>query len=195
MGKRVKTFDADELHWYALDVARQKEYVTGHIFNRMGCVTFIPTEMRFRKKNRYTKGKLEVAHAAVPGVIFVGFPSYPNWYRVMSMHLVNGVLSLNDSPSRIQTASKEWMDYRSHQVDGHLVIERHMVKFKGEDVERSAALIKVQGRGVIRAPWMLKGKASADRPLVIKVEGERARILRTILGGAAPVPQKQLEAA
>jgi len=193
--KRVKTFDDDELHWYALDVVRQKEYVSGFIFNRMGCVTFIPTEMRFRKKNRYSKGKLEVAFPSLPGVVFVGFPGEPDWYRVMSMHLVNGVLSLDNKPRRIQTASMDWINYRARQTDGQLVLERHKVKFKGEDVERSVALVQVQGRGVIRAPWLLKEKAAASRPVVIAVQGERKRILHSLLRDATPAVVEKLEAA
>lgn len=196
MMTRKKTFDEDELHWYALDVVRQKEYVSGYIFNRMGCMTFIPTEMRFRKKNRYSKGKLEVAFPALPGVVFVGFPGTPDWYRVMSMHLVNGVLSLDNTPRRIQTSTKDWMDYRSRQTDGQLVLERHKVKFKGEEVERSVSLVRVQGRGVIRAPWLLKEKASANRPVVVKAQGERKRILHSLLLGApAVVEEEKLEAA
>lgn len=190
--KHLTKFEADALHWYAFDVVRQKEYVAGLILNRMGCMTFIPTEMRFRKKNRYSKSKIEVAHAGIPGVVFAGFATAPNWYRVMSLHLVNGVLSIDDKPWRIDTAGKEWIRYRSKQIDGQLVVERHRVMFRGAEVERSAALVQVQGRGVIRAPWALKGKAGSDRPVIIKLTGERARMLYSILPG---VPQPVLQAA
>lgn len=190
--RRHHEFESDELHWYAIDVARQKEYVAGFLFNRMECMTFIPTEMRFRKKNRYAKGKIEVAFAAIPGVVFVGFVGTPNWYRVMSMHLVNGVLSTDGRARRIDPTSKDWLHYRAHQLDGQLVIERHKVLFKGQEVERSAALVQVQGRGVIRSPWSLKNKAGGDRPIVIRVAGERGRIMKVLFG--AP-EQEGLEAA
>lgn len=183
---RSDAFTDDELHWYAIDVARQKEYLAGHMFQRRGCMTFIPTEMRFRKKNRYTKGKLEVAHAAIPGTIFVGFTASPDWYNVMGMNLVNGVLSLDGRPRRIDTASRGWITYRAHQLDGALTIERHKVKVRvGKDevveIERSAALIRVQGRDVIRTQSNLKAKANSHRPVVIRAAGERARILGEIL--------------
>lgn len=188
-------FDADELHWYAIDVVRQKEYLAGYQFQRRGCMTFIPTEMGFRKKNRYTKGKVEVARPGIPGTIFVGFPTAPDWYRVMSMHLVNGVLSTDDRPRRIDTASREWLEYRSRQLDGTLTLERHMVKVRvdGEEVEveRSVALIRVQGRDVIRTHANLKAKANAQRPVVIRAAGERARLLGAILSASRPetIPQ------
>lgn len=190
-----KHFEGDELHWYAIDVVRQKEYLAGYQFQRRGCMTFIPTEMGFRKKNRYTKGKLEVARPGMPGTIFVGFPAAPNWYEVMNMNLVNGVLSLDDRPRRIDTASREWVNYRAHQLDGSLSIERHKVKVKvdGEEaeVERSVALIRVQGRDVIRTHGNLKAKAGSHRPVVIRAAGERARVLGAILEASAKseIPQ------
>jgi hypothetical protein len=183
-------FFADELHWYAIDVLRQKEYLAGHLFQRRGCMTFIPTDMGFRKKNRYTKGKMEVARPALPGTIFVGFPGAPNWYEVMSMNLVNGVLSLDDAPRRIDTGSREWTLYRSRQLDGALTIERHKVALKVDgvevEIERSVALIRVQGRDVIRTHANLKAKAAHNRPVVITAAGQRARTLGGILQNASP---------
>ena len=189
-----REFEHDELHWYALDVTRQKEYVAGLIFNRLGWVTFIPTATRFRKRSRYVKSELpnlEVAYPALPGVVFVGFPRAPEWFRVMSIHLVNGVLSTDDRPRRIDTASKDWLRYRAHQLDGQLVVERHKMLHRGTEVERSAALVQVQGRGVIRSPLTIKNKASSDRPLavqphrgpaIVPLMGERARIIYSLFG-------------
>lgn len=189
MTRGRKTFGADELHWYALDVVRQKEFVAGYLLQKRGCMTFIPTETRFRKRNRYARGgKLEVAYAAIPGTIFVGFPGEPNWFEVMNMHLVNGVLSVDDQPRRIDTASAEWLDYRGHQRDGSLVLEKQVIRFKGEDVERTASLIHMQGRGVLRSPLSIKAKASSDRPVVIRAAGERARALGALLSNKTPQP-------
>lgn len=187
-----KQFDADELHWYAIDVVRQKEYLAGHMFQRRGCMTFIPTEMGFRKKNRYTKGKMEVARPGIPGTIFVGFPGAPNWFSVMDMNLVNGVLSLDDKPRRIDTASREWVNYRAHQLDGAMTVERHKVEVKVDgvevEIERSFALIRVQGRDVLRSHSNLKAKAAHNRPVVIRAAGERARALGALLQNATPQP-------
>lgn len=184
-------FDDDELHWYALDVVRQKEYVAGFLLNKMGAMTFIPTETRFRKKTRHTKGKIEVAYAAFAGTVFAGFPSAPNWLKVRSVGLVNGVLSIPDSdgrlcPRRIDTASWDWIRYRAQQTDGQLTIERHrmLTRVRGLgmiEMERSVPLISVQGKGVIRSPAMLRNKASSDRPMVIRAAGERARMLGAML--------------
>lgn len=179
--KERKVFDADDFHWYALDVVRQKEYVAGFLLQRYGCVTFIPTRMAFQKKTRYAKGKIEVARPDLPGVVFCGFPSEPNWYKLMNMHLVNGVLSVDGKARRIDTASKEWLDYRGRQLDGSLTIETQDMKYRGHDVKRSVALVQVQGRGVIRSPLSLKAKAAIDRPIVITASGERARRLGALL--------------
>jgi len=190
--KKRRQFDDDELHWYALDVVRQKEFLAGYFLQKRGCVTFIPTETRFRKRNRYTKGgKLEVAYANIPGTIFVGFDGPPNWFEVMNMSLVNGVLSIDDKPHRIDTTSQEWLDYRGHQLDGSLVVEKQIIRFKGQDVERSAALIHMQGRGVLRSHLSIKAKASSDRPVVIRAAGARARAIGALLSNASPQPLRQ----
>jgi hypothetical protein len=190
MGKR-REFDDDEAHWYALDVMRQKEYVAAYLLQRrFGCMTFVPTQTRFRKRSRYVKSaqsKIEVAYPAVPGVVFCGFPAAPEWFHVMGMHLVNGVLSMDGRPHRIETASREWIDYRAHQLDGSMTIERQVFLYGGGEVERSVKLIQIQGRGVIRSPLSIKARAGGDRPLVvIRAAGERARQLGAILGGKQP---------
>src|SRR5690554_3496430 len=141
-----------ETHWYALDVLRQKEYLAGHILQRMGCQTFIPTETKFRRKNRYAKKKTEIAFAALPGVVFAGFSGPPNWYDVMRLSVVTGVLSLDGKPRRIRTDTKEWVAYRSSQLDGHMVVERVKSLYRGQEIDRSQKSIFVQGRGILRAP-------------------------------------------
>jgi len=194
MGQK-RAYDEDELHWYALDVARQKEYVAGYLLNKMGAMTFIPTETKFRKKTHHSKGKIEVAYAAFGGLVFAGFPAAPNWLRIRAIGLINGVLSIPDSqgrvyPRRIDTSSREWINYRARQTDGQLTIERHRmpVRIDGHtvEIERSVPLISVQGKGVIRSPAMLKNKASADRPMVIRAAGERARMLSAMLAKDSP---------
>lgn len=184
-----RRFDDDELHWYALDVVRQKEFVAGLIFNKRGWVTFIPTETRFRKKNRYTKSKgLEVAHPEIPGTVFVGFPTAPNWFEVMKIHLVNGVCSPDRRIRRIDTCSRDWLRYRARRLDGQLVLERHKVEVRVEgeicEVERTVPMVRVQGRAAVRAPWHLKSKAGADRPLVITMAGTRAEKLKGMFASA-----------
>lgn len=188
MAKRV--FEDDELYWYALDVVRQKEFLAGYLFNKQGWMTFIPTQTGFRKKNRYTKGTVEVVRPALPGMVFVGFPVLPPWLQVMSMNLVNGVLSVPDSqgrvyPRRIDTASRQWIDYRGSQLDGQMTLERQIVLHRGQEVEKVVPLISVQGRGVVRSGMSLKAKAASDRPLVIRAAGERAKMIGGMLAGAA----------
>lgn len=184
-------FDDDELHWYALDVVRQKELVAGYIFNKRGWQTFIPVDLRFQKKNKYAKSKIEVARPSLPGTVFVGFPAAPDWYHVMSLHLVNGVLSTDSRPRRIDTASRDWLGYRARQLDGQLVLEKQLVMYRGQEVERTAALVQVQGRGVIRSPLSLKTKAGADRPVVITVAGERARQIGALLDARKSVDTQE----
>jgi transcription antitermination factor NusG len=216
-----RQFRDDERHWYALDVVRQKEYVAGHIFNRLGWETFIPTTTRYRKRNRYAKAKVEVAYAALPGVVFVGFPEAPDWYRVMGMHLVNGVLSVDDRPRRIDVNDREWLAYRDSQNDGHLVIEkvkqnRYVKALQARtDVDVSTSSIHVEGRGILRAPEVQRHMKSnrefgqgdkvmvSDGPFrfsigtVMQIAGPRANVLLPLFGGETEIdfPLGDLEAA
>jgi hypothetical protein len=185
-----RKFDDDELHWYAIDVMRQKEFLAGYFFNKRGCMTFIPTMTKFQKRSRYAKSKVEVVRAEFPGVVFVGFPKPPNWFEVMSMSLVNGVLSIPDSmgrvyPRRIDTSSRDWLDYRSSRLDGQMTLERQIIIHRGQEVEKTVQLVHVQGRGVIRSSSSLKAKASSDRPVIITAAGERAKMLGGMLTAAA----------
>jgi hypothetical protein len=189
-----RKFQDDELHWYAIDVMRQKEFLAGYFFNKRGCMTFIPTMTKFQKRSRYAKGKVEV-----PGTVFVGFPEAPNWFQVMSMNLVNGVLSVPDSmgrvyPRRIDTASRDWINYRSTRLDGQMTLERQIIVYKGQEVEKTVQLVHVQGRGVIRSSTSLKAKASKDRPVVVRAAGERARMLGGLLGAAADTSCREVAA-
>lgn len=196
-GKRH--YGDDGVRWYALDVARQKEYLAGYILNRMGFETFIPTETRWRKRNRYAKAKVEIAFAAVPGVIFVALPLCPDWLRVMGISVVTGVLSIGDVPTPVD--AEELGRYRATQLDGRMVVERRRVRAKGGgEVERSERLIHVQGRGVLRAPKEQRHMRSnrevhvgehatiAEGPFrfvtvtVQKIAGERARVLLPLFG-------------
>lgn len=181
-----RKFADDELHWYAIDVVRQKEFLAGYFFNKRGCMTFIPTETKFQKRSRYAKGKIEVVRPEFPGTIFVGFPGEPNWFDVMSMNLVNGALSLPDAsgmvyPRRIDTASREWLRYRATRLDGQMTLERQLIIYRGQEVEKTVALVHVQGRGVIRSSTSLKAKASGNRPVVVTAAGERAKMLGGML--------------
>lgn len=203
------------MHWYALDVVRQKEYLAGRILQRrMGCATFIPTETRWRKPNRFAKSKREVAFAALPGTIFAGFPGGPDWLKLFDVPLVTGVLSIGDRPMRIRTDDKDWVRYRGSQLDGYLVVERVKGTYKGEAVWRSQSGIHVQGRGVLRAPkeqqHMRTKKEFAvgdevmvtDGPLrfnagkVKRIDGVRATVLMPLFGGVeTSIPLDGLEAA
>lgn len=215
---RQPASDDDDVRWYALDVARQKEYLAGYFLNRMGYPTFIPTETRWRKKNRYTKAKVEIACAAVPGVIFVALPIIPPWGRILGLSLVSAVLSIADTPVAIDTA--ELWRYRSQQLDGRLVIERVKLRSRGAEVDRSQRSIFVQGRGILRAPKEQRHMRSkrevhvggnavfAEGPfrfVTVKVEkivGARAQVLLPLFGsseGAAggvrmTVPLEDVEA-
>lgn len=178
-GQPVATnYEPDELRWYALDVMRQREYVAGLMLSRRGCVTYIPTETHTRRRSRYARNKIEVAQPIIPGVVFCGFPGQPEWFHIMRIHLVNGVLSLDGQPRRFDTAGKDWLDFRAHNLDGFMRIERHEVETPIGKVQRSVPVIEVQGKGVIRTHASVKTEAGRNRPVV------RSGVIRTVTPNA-----------
>jgi transcription antitermination factor NusG len=201
----------DELSWYALEVVRQKEYVAGFILKRQFAVaTFIPTQTRWRYRNRHSRVKSELAFAAIPGVIFVGFADPPAWYYIMRMPLVTGVLSMGGRPARIDR--RELDAYRASQLDGRLVLERPSPA--NDEAGRGRRSIFVEGRGLLRAPGEHRHMRSnreftagqkvriAEGPLqevtlrVKKIAGARARVLLPLFGGSrASIALGALEAA
>jgi transcription antitermination factor NusG len=203
---------AEELEWYALEVVRQKEYVAGFLLKRrFGCETFIPTETRWRRRNRYARGKSEIAYAAIPGVIFAGFPGPPAWFHLMALPHITGVLSIGDRPAKVD--GKELAAYRETQLDGHLVVERVQVSYRGGEVDRSRRSIFVEGRGILRAPREQRHMRShkefasgeevrvADGPFrdnnvrVRQIAGARAKVLLPLFGGVeATIALDELEA-
>ncbi len=203
---------SEELQWYALEVMRQKEYVAGFLLKRgSACEIFIPTETRWRRRSRYARAKTEFAYAAIPGVIFAGFAGPPAWYHLMRLPHITGVLSIGERPATIN--AKELAAYRATQLDGHLVIERVRVRYRGGDVERSRRSIFVEGRGILRAPEEQRHMRSrkefamgeevrvADGPFrdnnvrVKQIAGTRAKVLLPLFGGVeATIPLDELEA-
>ncbi len=203
---------AEELNWYALEVIRQKEYVAGFLLKRgFACETFIPTTTRWRRRSRYARAKTELAYAAIPGVIFAGFAGPPAWYHLMRLQHITGVLSIGERPATIN--AKELSAFRATQLDGHLVIERVRVRYRGGEVERSRRSIFVEGRGILRAPQEQRHMRSkkefatgdevrvADGPFrdnnvrVKQIAGTRAKVLLPLFGGVeATIELDELEA-
>lgn len=99
----ITEIDTD-LDWFAFTTLPQKEYVCAHLLKRRGISTFVPTETRWRHKNRYAKArgkKEEIAFAVAPRYVFAGFSGPPPWYMLGNMPLITGVVGKKDRPRKL----------------------------------------------------------------------------------------------
>lgn len=124
--------------WYVLRVVPQKEFVVGYMLRQAGVMTFIPTEIRRRRRNRYAKGKDEFAFPIIPGTVFAGFEDFPRWFEVLQNSLIVGALGHNGCPWELDP--DKFLKWRSRLIDGCL------------DFDRGMRLIHVQGKGFVRSP-------------------------------------------
>lgn len=136
--------DDDAPHWYALRVQPQKEFVVAYLLRQRGADTYVPTELRARRRNRYVRGTDEMAYPVLPGIVFAGFEGEPPWYEVTRNTLVLGAIGYDGEPWRLDLVELLW--WRARIPDGCLVLHR------ARDSSRAMRLVRIEGRGVYRSP-------------------------------------------
>ncbi len=92
----------EDLDWYALRVAPQKEFVVQEILTRKGVATYCPSDKRWRRQNRYTKNKDLKSFPLMPSYVFAGFiPGIPSLYDLRKVDAILGCIGFNGEPKRI----------------------------------------------------------------------------------------------
>lgn len=95
----------EDLHWYALRTPAQKEFVAQEILTQRGLTTYCPTDKRWRKRNRYTRGKELLSYAMIPRTVFVGFkPGVPLWFNLFLLPCISSVVGIAGTPRRLDSA-------------------------------------------------------------------------------------------
>jgi transcription antitermination factor NusG len=93
---------AERLHWYALLVPPQKEFIAQRILHAKGLPTFVPVERKWRRKNKFTKTKELKTYALAPRYVFIGFRLGERlWFDLFNMHVISGVVGLHGVPKEI----------------------------------------------------------------------------------------------
>ena len=118
-----------ELDWYVLVVPAQKEYVAAFLLEKVGAATYVPTETRWRRKNRYAKTKEEFAFPVAPRYVFAGFAGPVPWHRVFSVSQVKAVIGISGVPQLID--EERMARFRARIPNGRLSIETVAVRIKG----------------------------------------------------------------
>lgn len=154
-----------DAQWYALSVVVQKEYTAAHLLERNeGVWAFVPTDSAFRRRTRYSKGRVEYAKPEMPGCIVVRFDSEPIWYNVLDNNLVYGPLG-NDGEIR---ELHDMVSFLARVSPGHLVLRN------------GTQLVSVNGREM-RAPTshkrVITKRAKGEDIPVVEARGRVARWL------------------
>lgn len=159
-----RDWSSGETQWYALRVSPQKEFVVAHMLRQRDVHTFVPTEIRQRKRNRYAKGKDGLAFPILPSCVFAGFAGPPAWFTIMRNPLIAGAIGYDGTPWRLDPI--ELLKWRALVPDGCLVIDGGM------------RLVHVSGVGLMRSPLERPHFVSKRKrePVVEPTRQERTRI-------------------
>lgn len=164
------TAEDGDAQWYALRVQVQKEYTVAYILRQLGVRTFTPTDLKFRRRTRYTKSKAEYANPVIPGCIFAGFDGSPLWYNVMRNHLIVGPEGMDGHPWRLDIG--KIYKFFASQIDGCLVLDggQRLVYAQGAGANRFVRAPTTQTRVI--------SKRHVEEPApTVEPQGRRARLL------------------
>jgi transcription antitermination factor NusG len=92
---RLEKKPVENLRWFALRCAPQKEKLAVTILERLNFVAVTPTEPRLRKKTRFDKERNPIEYPVLPGCLFVGVEDKGHLFRVVNFHFINSVVGIN----------------------------------------------------------------------------------------------------
>ena len=98
--------------WYALTVMPRREFDAAASLGRRGYVAYVPMVRLFRGVNRYVRKKRLRSFALMPGYVFLGSESAPEWHQVLCARYVRGVISVDAEPMRVPLAEMEGLKNR-----------------------------------------------------------------------------------
>lgn len=142
----LSIIDPENLDWYAVTTAPQKEHVAAYFLRQYGLRTYVPTETRWRRHNRHSRQKSEIAFPVTPRYVFVGVAGEPAWWEIMQVPHVTAVVGIEGKPALFSRKAKkdagpgEFREWMAVIPNGELRI--------GAGERR----IFVNGRGIFRAP-------------------------------------------
>jgi len=107
------------LEWYAFTTPPQKEGVATKVLDAIGCKTCVPTEIKYRRKNRYAKSRKAVAYPMMQRYVFVGFDGPVPWRQIHDLPCISRVISVDGRPAKLPKGVIEQIHSLSGQVIAH----------------------------------------------------------------------------
>ena len=116
------------LTWLVLRVAPQKEFDTARHIARMGHEALCPFETKWRRKNTFSKHKIERPYPLFTRYVFAGIQSWPHDFRDIadSITWIQGVIGFSGEPTTLSDLELEWIKAIG-EANGDLKAIRHTV--------------------------------------------------------------------
>ena len=171
--------------WYVLLLRSGHEFVVQRILHSFKAETYLPMCRKWRRVNRFKREKTKIAYPAIPGCIFVSFPSgVEPWFEIFTqIPSLWGVVGLGGNP----------MALTGHRVSEF--VGRNRKRFDVADEQkfmRSNCEFQVGDRVQI-----VEGPFEGHIVDVRSIKGAKANVLINVFGILQPVgvPVDRLERA
>lgn len=86
------------MQWYVAIVPAQRELDTQKLLEAHGYQTLVPIEYKWRRKNRYSRSRVEVRQPLLPRYVFVGIEGEPYWWHLRQFPWLQGFLGKDGIP-------------------------------------------------------------------------------------------------
>ena len=199
------------LNWYALIARPGREYVAALILERhWGCKTYVPTETRWRRRNRYCKAKEQFAFAVAPRYVLAGFSGAPHWLFVLDEPSISDVIRLDGQPKRLDRSTAIFDRAGNCRRLTDEFLDRYMARTPNGRLDLGAGKVLTEAMAPTEEQWMkthkefkagdevevVSGPFRDRRVTVLEINGHMARLDLELFGGApVEVPVMDLEAA
>ena len=201
----------DPRHWYALIARPGREYVAALALEcHWGCKTYVPTETRWRRRNRYCKAKEQFAFAVAPRYVLAAFPSQPHWLFVLNEPSITDVIRLDGQPKRLDRSTAIFDRAGNCRRLTDEFLERYMARTPNGRLDLAEGRVMTAAMAPTEEQWMtthkefkagdeveiVSGPFRDRRVTVLEINGHMARLDLELFGGApVEVPVRDLEAA
>lgn len=99
----MRHISANDLVWYVVQSAPQKEYLAQRMLATQNVPAFVPTRFLWRRKNRFTQKELRNL-PLVPRYLFAGFPpDQADWFGLFKRRMIQGVVGIDGEPVKISS--------------------------------------------------------------------------------------------
>ncbi len=170
LNTQAQTAMKSDLLWLVGFVMSGKELACQSRLCSMDFKVYVPLQQRYRRKNRFVRGKERVAYPAIAGQLYIGIHENDiRWFDLFNSNTVYGMLSSNGYPALLHgQALLNFIDDNKKKFTAKPV-ERHMVSRKEFSIGDTVEILDGVFEGQV---------ASVD-----DIQGSCARMLIDIFGG------------